>query len=161
MLSASNGSNMRGPSDLSAIPLFSPAKALTVVPGFKNDPESLNNSRPTFVAFGLDTPTGVTTNQRYRPSDHGPEEAIPSTGLGIVAPFIERTALTKRYNRGEYVRQLDIEDLFDWKSTDEAENVLEVGFRPTFARSGVPAVAESEREVGGIEAKAKVWVVLI
>lgn len=161
MLSASNGSNMRGPSDLSAIPFFPPAKALTVVPDFKNDPEGLDNSRPTHVAFGLDTPTGVTTNQRYRPSDHGPEEAIPSTGLGIVAPFIERTALTKRYNGKEYVRELDVEDLFDWKSADEAENVLEVGLRPTFARSGVPAVAESEREVGGIEAKAKVWVVLI
>lgn len=137
------------------------AKALTLVSGFKNDLESLDNSRPTFVAFGLDTPTSVTTDQRYRPSDHGPEEAIPSIGLGIVAPFIERTALTERYNGSEYVRELDVENLFDWKSANEPENILEVGLGPTFARSGVPAVAESEREVGGIEAKAKVWVILI
>lgn len=142
-------------------PFFSRVKELTVVPGFKNDLEGLDDSRPTFVAFGLDTPTGVTTNQRYRPSDHGPEEAIPSTGLGMVAPFIERTALTKRYNGSEYVREFDVKDLFDWESADEAENVLQVGLSPTFARSGVPAVAKSEREVGGIEAKAEVWVILI
>lgn len=69
--------------------------------------------------------------------------------------------MTERYNGSEYVRELDVENLFDWKSANEPENILEVGLGPTFARSGVPAVAESEREVGGIEAKAKVWVILI